>query len=157
MKLSIVTTLFNSSPYLGDLHRRVTDVAQVIAPCDYEIIYVNDGSPDNSLATCLSLDSTNNRVMVVDLTRNFGHYKAIMTGLSYSSGDFVFLIDSDLEENPEWLSLFFRQLEASTADVIYGVQYSPKCSLRNFLERCFTIFLIFCPALITPAILLLLD
>jgi putative glycosyltransferase len=62
------------------------------------------------------------RVVVVDLSRNFGHYKAIMTGLSYATGDLIFLIDSDLEEKPEDLAVFYRRFTQGDSDVVYGVQ-----------------------------------
>jgi putative glycosyltransferase len=89
---------------------------------DIELVMVNDGSPDNSLDLALALHRADSRVVVVDLARNFGHHKAIMTGLACASGDLVFLIDSDLEEQPEDLALFHRRLEQGDCDVVYGVQ-----------------------------------
>ena len=73
---------------------------------DYEIVLVNDGSPDDSLSIAINLSETDAHVIVVDLSRNFGHHKAMMTGLDYAQGDLVFLIDSDLEEEPELLARF---------------------------------------------------
>ncbi|WP_249044113.1 glycosyltransferase family 2 protein, partial [Pseudomonas palleroniana] len=64
--------------------------------------------------------------MLVDLSRNFGHHKAMMTGLSQSKGDQVFLIDSDLEEDPECLLSFSEQLQKMACDVVYGVQEQRK-------------------------------
>jgi putative glycosyltransferase len=61
-------------------------------------------------------------VIVVDLSRNFGHYKAMMTGLGHARGERVFLIDSDLEEEPEWLLSFSEQMARDRCDVVYGVQ-----------------------------------
>jgi putative glycosyltransferase len=69
---------------------------------------------------------------VVDLSRNFGHHKALMTGLLHSRGDLVFLIDADLEEDPAWLSMFDEGMRATHADVMYGVQRSRK---GGWLER----------------------
>ena len=59
---------------------------------------------------------------VVDLSRNFGHHRAMMAGLSYSKGDLVFLIDCDLEEPPELFSAFYRRLQEERCDVVYGVR-----------------------------------
>lgn len=68
--------------------------------------------------------------MLVDLSRNFGHHKALMTGLSFAKGELVFLLDSDLEEAPEWLQLFAERLTAEhECDVIYGVQKARKGGL----------------------------
>lgn len=121
VKLSIVTTLYRSSPYVREFHRRATAVAQELVGQDYEIIYVNDGSPDDSLAIATQLVQSDEHTIVVDLSRNFGHHRAMMTGLSHSKGDRVFLIDSDLEEAPEWLRLFYSEMDG-TCDVVYGIQ-----------------------------------
>ncbi len=126
MKLSIVTTLYNSSEYIEEFYNRMTHSAQKIT-ADYEIIFVNDGSKDNSLDRAVSLFKGDNKIKVIDLSRNFGHHRAIMTGLAHANGDFVFLIDSDLEEDPELLEKFWDTLENSNdADVIYGVQKKRK-------------------------------
>ena len=98
MKLSIVSTLYKSELYIREFYRRVTAVANRIVGDDYEIIFVNDGSPDNSLSIAVQFAENHNNVLVVDLSRNFGHHKAMMTGLSYARGENIFLIDSDLEE-----------------------------------------------------------
>ena len=89
---------------------------------DIELVIVNDGSPDDSLAVALALQRTDPRLVVVDLSRNFGHHKAMMTGLAHATGDLVFLIDSDLEEPPESLALFHQRFAQGDCDVVYGVQ-----------------------------------
>jgi putative glycosyltransferase len=125
MNLSIVTTLYQSAPYLPEFHRRMSTAAQRLTD-DYEIILVNDGSPDPSLEVALALQSRDERVKVIDLSRNFGHHKAIMTGLVHAEGDLIFLIDCDLEEEPELLIPFHEELKKSGADVVYGVQTARK-------------------------------
>lgn len=126
MKLSIVTTLYQSAPYVEEFYQRATAVAHQLTGDDYEIIMVNDGSPDNSLELAVALFNKDQHVRVVDLSRNFGHHKAIMTGLAYARGDRVFLIDSDLEEEPEWLLPFASKMENEGCDVVYGVQEKRK-------------------------------
>jgi putative glycosyltransferase len=125
MKLSIVTTLYKSAPYVGEFHRRASSAAQGITD-DYEIVMVDDGSPDDSLAIACAIAKVDSRVRVVELSRNFGHHKALMTGLDHAHGELCFLIDSDLEENPELLSTFLEKLQASGADVVYGYQEDRK-------------------------------
>lgn len=122
MKLSIVATLYKSAPYITEFHQRASVVAKQLVGEEYEIVFVNDGSPDNSLDVTLELTKLDNHVVVVDLSRNFGHHKAMMTGLGYATGEQVFLIDSDLEEEPEWLLSFAKQMETEESDVVYGVQ-----------------------------------
>jgi putative glycosyltransferase len=122
VRLSIVATLYQSAVHLPEFHRRATAAARQVAGDDYEIVLVNDGSPDTSLTDAVALTEHDPHLVVVDLSRNFGHHKAMMTGLSYSKGDLVFLIDSDLEEDPELLISFAEQLERESCDVVYGVQ-----------------------------------
>jgi len=121
MDLSIVTTLYYSAPYLNEFHSRISAAARKITE-DYEIILVNDGSPDGTLEVAVSLQERDAHVTVIDLSRNFGQHKAIMTGLAHSKGDLVFLIDVDLEEKPELLETFHDLFRKSDADVVYGVQ-----------------------------------
>lgn len=122
MKLSIVTTLYQSSPYIREFYERVSTAAQQLVDDDYEIVFVNDGSPDDSLDLAIQLTDADDHVVVVDLSRNFGHHKAMMTGLEYSKGEKIFLIDSDLEEEPEWLAKFSQVMTGEVADVVYGRQ-----------------------------------
>lgn len=121
MKLSLVTTMYRSENYLKEFYTRSRQALLQLTE-DYEIIFVNDGSPDQSLAVALSLQERDPCITVVDLSRNFGQHKAIMTGLSYAIGDYVFLIDCDLELAPEMLSAFYDKLLAEQADVVFGVQ-----------------------------------
>lgn len=137
MKLSIVSTMYRSSPYLAEFSTRIAHAAEQITN-DYELIFVNDGSPDDSLAVALQLQVENPKIQIVDLSRNFGHHAAIVAGIEYAQGDYVFLIDCDLEEQPEWLSLFERQIELSNADVVFGVQQTRVASkTSNFLGSLF--------------------
>jgi putative glycosyltransferase len=124
MQLSVVTTLFQSAPYIDEFYRRVRTEAEKIA-ADLEFVFVNDGSTDSSLDVALDLQKQDGRILVVDLSRNFGHHKAMMTGLEHAQGDLVFLIDVDLEEPPEIVGAFFESLNKENADAAYGVQ-SPR-------------------------------
>lgn len=132
MKLSVVATLYQSAPYIVEFHQRISATASLLCGDDYEIVLVNDGSPDNSLELAAQLAESDSHITVVDLSRNFGHHKAMMTGLAHTTGNHVFLIDSDLEEEPEWLLNFAEQMERDTCDVVYGVQERRK---GNWFER----------------------
>jgi putative glycosyltransferase len=135
MFLSIVTTLYESEDTILDFYTRISAAAQVVAKNDYEIIFVNDGSSDLSLSLAKDLHNKDSKVSIVDLSKNFGHHRALMVGLEHSSGELVFLIDSDLEENPEELVSFYKKLKQdSSLDVVYGVQNERK---GGFLERIF--------------------
>lgn len=129
MKLSIVSTLYKSQPHISEFCHRVSKAAQKLVQDSYEIILVNDGSPDASLDEALNVMQQIPSVIVVDLSRNFGHHKAMMTGLAHAKGEKIFLIDSDLEEEPEWLTSFAQQMDEELCDVVYGVQKKRKGGL----------------------------
>jgi putative glycosyltransferase len=129
MKISVVATLYNSAPHLREFHERISTVAQKLVGDDYELVLVNDGSPDASLESAVALAEDDKKLVVVDLSRNFGHHKAMMTGLEHSRGDLVFLIDSDLEEPPELLASFYAQMRNENCDVVFGVQESRRGGL----------------------------
>ncbi len=145
MKLSIVTTLFKSTEYIQEFYTRISIEAQKITQ-NYEIIFVDDGSPDNSLQKAIELFEKDNRIIVIELSRNFGHHKAIMTGLSHAKGSFIFLIDVDLEEEPELLGTFWEELNKNKdLDVVYGYQENRKGYWferwsGNFFYKFFNIF-----------------
>ena len=126
MKLSIVATLYQSAPYIIEFHQRASAAAMTLLGKDYEIILVNDGSPDNSLDLAVQITEIDSHVVVVDLSRNFGHHKAMMTGLAHAKGELILLIDSDLEEEPECLFTFAEKMENEHCDVVYGVQAQRK-------------------------------
>ena len=117
MELSIVTTLYCSARYLDEFYARCCAAAEKITP-DFEIIFVNDDSPDDSLELAVALYRRDPRVIVIDLSRNFGHHKAMMTGLAHARGRLVFLIDCDLEVNPLVLGNFYTKFQNSRADVV---------------------------------------
>jgi putative glycosyltransferase len=121
VKLSIVTTLYRSAPTINEFYQRSLEAAEAITR-DFELVMVNDGSPDNSLDLALALQGADPRIVIVDLARNFGHHKAMMTGLAHATGDLVFLIDSDLEEEPELLTRFHERLAKGDCDAVFGVQ-----------------------------------
>lgn len=121
MRLSVVATLYRSAGTLEAFHGRVSGAASRLTD-DFEVVLVNDGSPDQSLDLALGLLARDPRVRVVDLSRNFGHHKAMMTGLMHARGELVFLIDADLEEPPELLVDFHEALRQHHSDVVYGVQ-----------------------------------
>jgi putative glycosyltransferase len=125
-KISIVATLYQSAETIDAFYAQASQAARSKVGDDYEIVFVNDGSPDDSAERAAALVEADNHVVLVDLSRNFGHHKAMMTGLDYAHGDLVFLIDSDLEEDPQWLGSFLEQLENDQADVVYGVQKQRK-------------------------------
>lgn len=127
--LSIVSTLYRSMPTIDEFVERATAAAIELAGDSYEIVLVNDGSPDASLERALELAETYPNLVIADLSRNFGHHVALLEGVRQARGSLVYLIDSDLEEDPEWLVQFHRVLLEKNADVVYGYQEARKGGL----------------------------
>lgn len=94
----------------------------------FEIVLVNDGSPDDSLAYVLGRKTDIPELVAIDLSRNFGHHQAMQAGLRESRGALVFLIDCDLEVRPAVLEVFLPKLEQTGADVVFGYQSARKGS-----------------------------
>jgi putative glycosyltransferase len=125
--------LYNSVEFLPELYRRLCKTLEKISD-DYEIIFVNDGSPDASLSVALEIiKKGNSHLKLIDLSRNCGQHKALITGLKYATGDFIFMMDSDLEEEPEWIELFWIEYQkyGEEVDVIYGVQSTRRGKLYD--------------------------
>jgi putative glycosyltransferase len=133
MNISVLTTLYRSSNYIENFHHRISDLIKKTS-AEYEIIYVNDHSPDDSQDKVIKIIESDKNTKLIELSRNFGHHKAIMTGLKHCSGDLIFLIDVDLEEPPECFTDFYNSFieHNKEYDVIYGVQENRK---GKFFER----------------------
>jgi putative glycosyltransferase len=139
MQLSIVSTLYKSEIYLDEfLHTLIASI-DALKIVDYEIIFVNDGSPDNSVQLLLHKKKEIKAIKIVDLSRNFGHHYAMQAGLSFAKGEFIFLIDNDLEVSPSILKTFHHELQSNDAiDVVYGFQEERKGSFtENFGGKIF--------------------
>jgi putative glycosyltransferase len=129
--VSIVTSLYYSAAHLDEFCERAARAAQAVSS-SWEIILVNDGSPDDSLALARAWIQRDARVRVIDLARHYGHYDALMTGLRRCSGERVFLIDCDLEEAPELLGEFWARLESDAElDLVVGVQRERRGPIWN--------------------------
>ncbi len=116
--LSVVVPVYNESPVLQEFHRQLGDVlAGVDYPC--EILYVDDGSSDDSAAQLCAIREGDQRVAVIELSRNFGKEVALSAGLDHAGGEAVILIDADLQDPPELIETFLREWRAGY-DVVYG-------------------------------------
>src|SRR5687767_15073653 len=117
LDLSIIVPCYNEADGVGACYRRLTDVCRDVGVGSYEIIFINDGSRDLTLSVLLQIDDPH--VVIVDLSRNFGHQLALSAGLELSRGQRVFVIDADLQDPPELLGPMMARMDAG-ADVVYG-------------------------------------
>ena len=101
--VSIVISAFNEQDNVAELYREVTAQTDKIKDVDFELIYVDDGSADETYARCLALRKKDKRVKVVQLKRNFGHEIAMTAGMDYAKGDAVIFMDADLQHPPKYI------------------------------------------------------
>ncbi len=128
-KISIVTAVYNSCNYLDEFLARTAEALAGMNCSVYEIICVNDGSPDNSLDKLFELKKKYPNLIIIDLSRNFGHHYALFAGVAASTGEYVFLIDCDLEIDPGVIKDFYKEIQNTSHDVVYGYQEHRKGGL----------------------------
>lgn len=117
---SIIIPAYNEELVVQETYKRLKTVMDSINE-PYELIFVNDGSKDNTAAIIRKLCETDERVKLVDFSRNFGHQLASTAGMDYSSGDTVVLIDADLQDPPELIPEMIRKWREGY-EVVYGVR-----------------------------------
>lgn len=117
--LSIVIPMYNEEENVDNLYQQITNVAEKLQYfADYEIIAVDDGSKDKTLSKLEAL-SHDSRVKIVSFTRNFGHEAATTAGLYHAQGDAVAIMDADLQDPPELLLKFEKEL-ANEYEIVYA-------------------------------------
>jgi glycosyltransferase involved in cell wall biosynthesis len=122
--ISVVVPFFNEEGNVAEMLRRTSDVLHRVvleAGDDYEIVAVNDGSRDGTLATLRAAQLAQPRLVVVDLSRNFGHQIAATAGLETARGDAVILMDGDLQDPPELIERFLAKWREGY-DVVYATR-----------------------------------
>ena len=116
--ISIVVPAFNEESVLPRFHQTITRVLSG-QPFDFEILYVNDGSSDNTLDIIKQIHESDNQVTLIDLSRNFGKEIALTAGLQKAAGDAVIVIDADLQDPPELIPELIREWQ-NGYDVVYA-------------------------------------
>ncbi|MBW1916147.1 MAG: glycosyltransferase, partial [Deltaproteobacteria bacterium] len=101
MKLDIVIPIYNEQDILQELHRRLCEVCDSLDSIGWQVIYINDGSSDDSMKILLEQCQNDTRISIIELSRNFGHQAAITVGLAHADGDAVVIMDGDLQDPPE--------------------------------------------------------
>jgi dolichol-phosphate mannosyltransferase len=120
--LSVVVPVFNEEESITETTRRLVGLRQMLASeIDVQLVFVDDGSKDGSLAQLRELAAKVPGVQVVALSRNFGHQVAITAGIDIASGDYVAVIDADLQDPPEVIAGMYR-LAVTGVDVVYGLR-----------------------------------
>lgn len=108
-KLSVVVSVFNEEAALEQFYLEASRVLKQL-DMEYELLFVNDGSQDDSLKLLLKLAEQDERVKAISFSRNFGHEAAMIAGLDYSSGDGIICMDADLQHPPECIPAIVEKL-----------------------------------------------
>lgn len=116
--VSFLLPCFNESEVLNEMHRRVKDVGEKLAK-PYEIVFVNDGSTDDTYQKMIVLTEIDPMLVIVDLSRNHGHQLALSAGLQCCLGERVLVLDADLQDPPELLSQILVLMDRG-ADVVFA-------------------------------------
>jgi polyisoprenyl-phosphate glycosyltransferase len=117
--LSLVIPVYNEEKLIDELVRRTISSLESFI-MDYEVIFVDDGSTDESLNKILSWHQNNKKIKVLSLSKNFGHQAAYTAGLEYAQGDLVAMMDGDLQDPPELLSVMYKKIREEDFDIISG-------------------------------------
>lgn len=121
MLLSVIIPCYNEELVVRESHKRLTSVMQQIE-MDYELIFINDGSRDNTYSILKELASQDPCTKILNFARNFGHQCAVTAGLNNCNGDLAVIIDSDLQDPPEVILDMLEIQKREGANVVYGVR-----------------------------------
>ena len=137
MELSVVLPVYNEREVVASLYRALRSSLERLVE-DYEIIFVDDGSLDGTVPELWNIAHSDPRVILVELTRNFGNAMAIAMGLEFASGEWVVTMDSDFEDKPEDIGQLYKKAREGY-DVVYAVRESTQKSfLRISVHARFT-------------------
>ncbi|MDB5195576.1 MAG: UDP-glucose 4-epimerase [Parcubacteria group bacterium] len=134
--VSAIIACYNDGQAIPIMHERLTKVFTAIG-CNYRIIFVNDGSPDDSETVLRALARADSHVTVVTHSRNFSSQNAFMSGMRIAQGDAVVLLDGDLQDPPEMIEQFVQKWNEGF-DVVYGVRVKRDATL--FLRIAYKLF-----------------
>ncbi|HBF87396.1 MAG TPA: glycosyltransferase [Bacteroidales bacterium] len=129
--LSVVIPLYNEEKIIKKLY----EALNISLSKDFEqreYIFVDDGSSDKTLAELLSIQKKDSNVIIVELSRNFGHQAAYTAGLENAKGDYIVMMDGDLQDPPELIPEMFNKLKNDDFDVVYGKRTDRK---ESFLKK----------------------
>lgn len=129
--ISIVIPVFNESVNIGKLNDRLTSVMSDMK-LPYEVIYVNDGSIDDSLTKLKALSNSDNRCKYIDFSRNFGHQVAISAGMEHAFGEYIVIMDGDGQDPPELIPELYDKIKQGH-EVVYARR--KKRDGENFMKK----------------------
>ena len=138
-KVSIVVPMYNEQESLEILYQELNRVTDTIKDYEFEYMFVNDGSKDNTLQEIQRLATADDRVRYVSFSRNFGKEAALYAGLSNADGDYIATMDADLQDPPSLLPRMLAMIESQDCDNVATRRVNRKGEppIRSFFARCF--------------------
>jgi dolichol-phosphate mannosyltransferase len=130
--LSLVIPVFNEEKLINELVRRTLSALDSFIK-EYEILFIDDGSTDDSLRTLLSWQKKDSRIKIISLSKNFGHQAAYTAGIEHARGNIVAMMDGDLQDPPELLAAMYLMIMDEGYDIVSGKKTGRKGKKgRNF-------------------------
>jgi glycosyltransferase involved in cell wall biosynthesis len=134
--ISVVIPVYNEEENIKELHEKLISVLPAITE-NYEIIFVDDGSTDNSFGVLKDINRDNKKVKVIRLRRNFGQSAATAAGFDYAKGELIITMDGDLQNDPQDIPTLLEELGKENCDVVCGWRFDRTDPL---LKRLFSTF-----------------
>lgn len=136
--ISYVSTCYNEAANLPELYKAILDSSEKEGLANFEILWIDNGSTDRSLEVMKALHQQDPRVRYIRLTRNFGYQGGVTCGLQHAFGEWVTLLDADLQDHPRIALEMMRKARSEKLDIVYGVRTRRK---ENWLRRiCYSLF-----------------
>ena len=133
--ITLVTPVYNEEILIEELFKRVQSSMKSMNE-DFEVILVDDGSTDKTLIELKRCNEKDKRFKILTLSRNFGHQAAYTAGLSFAKGNYIAMMDGDLQDPPELLKEMYNKLRTEDVDIVYGkrIERNENLSKRLFIK-----------------------
>lgn len=138
-KISVIVSCYNEQESIPYFYEEIAKISKKMKDLDFEYLFVNDGSKDNTLKIVKELSEKDDRVKYVSFSRNFGKEAAMYAGLKYADGDYITLMDADLQDPPALLPEMYRLIKEEGYDSVGTRRVTRKGEppIRSFFARCF--------------------
>ena len=136
--LSVITPCYNEQEAVHFFYEETIKYLKQI-DADYEILFVNDGSKDKTVDECLKIKEKDSKVKIINFSRNFGKEAAMLAGMKEAKGDYVVIMDTDLQDPPKLLPEMYGILLSGQYDSVatYRVSRKGEPPIRSFFARMF--------------------
>lgn len=138
-KISVIVPCYNEELSLDYFYDEIDKISKQMKKLDFEFLFINDGSKDNTLGKIKELSKKDKRVVYISFSRNFGKEAAMMAGLEHAKGDYITLMDADLQDPPELLEEMYRLIKEENYDCVATRRVTRKGEpvIRSFCARQF--------------------